>query len=65
MILPDASIWIDHFRRGVATVGELASRVDVQLRASARLTSDGRLWSRDSRLAAAAGRLGIAAGEPA
>lgn len=29
MILPDTSIWIDHFRRGVASVGELASRADM------------------------------------
>jgi predicted nucleic acid-binding protein len=29
MILPDTSIWIDHFRRGVAAVGELAVRADI------------------------------------
>ncbi|KQU99532.1 PIN domain-containing protein [Devosia sp. Root105] len=29
MILPDTSIWIDHFRRGVASVGELAARADI------------------------------------
>ena len=119
MILPDTSIWIDHFRRGVAAVGDLAARadilmhpfvltelslgslpdramtlrflrrllppvisseaevahlieseklystglnfVDVHLLASAQLTSDCKLWSRDGRLARTAERLGIRA----
>lgn len=28
MILPDTSIWIDHFRKGVETVGRLAAQAD-------------------------------------
>lgn len=34
--------------------------VDAQLLAAARLTRDGLLWTRDKRLAAAAGKLGVA-----
>jgi predicted nucleic acid-binding protein len=38
--------------------------VDAHLLASARLTADARLWTRDRRLAGVAGRLGVAADLP-
>ncbi len=118
MILVDSSVWVDHLRKGDATlarmlnservlahpfvIGELAlgslrqresilaylqnlpqatvagdtevlrfvnqealyghgiGYVDVHLLASVRLTAGGSLWTRDKRLHAVAGRLGLA-----
>lgn len=119
MILVDSSVWVDHLRKGDATlarmlnaeqvlvhpfvVGELAlgslrqrelilaalrdlpgatvasdtevlrfinqevlygygiGYVDAHLLTSVRLTADGSLWTRDKRLHAVAGQLGLAA----
>ena len=46
-------------RAGLA--GHGLGYVDAHLLAATRLTPDARLWTRDRRLAAAAGRLGLAA----
>ncbi|HET6473300.1 MAG TPA: hypothetical protein VFG38_15755 [Pseudomonadales bacterium] len=61
MVLVDASVWVEHFRRNDAQLARLLEAADVvvHLLASA-VIARARLWTRDERLAAVARELAVA-----